>query len=70
VAVNLREALTYLALTTGAKIDIIHSAAPVPGEEPESDAERDLVESRLPPASALDELGGVGAVLRFSMDQE
>jgi len=70
VAVNLREALTYLALTTGAKIDIIHSAAPVPGDEPESDAERDLVESRLPPASALDELGGVGAVLRFSMDQE
>jgi len=68
VAVDLRELLVFLALTTDADIHIIHSAAPVPDRVTESDRERADVESRLPAAAALDEIDGVGAILRFSMD--
>jgi len=68
VAVDLRELLVFLALTTDADIHIIHSAAPVPDRVAESDRERADVESRLPAAAALDEIDGVGAILRFSMD--
>lgn len=70
VPVDLRELMLYLALTTDAEIDIVHSAAPVPDQVAESDAERDSVESRLPAAMALDEIGGVGAILRFSMESD
>jgi hypothetical protein len=68
VPVDLREALVFLAMTTDADFDVIHSAAPVPDRVAESDVERELVESRLPAAVTLDEIGGVGAILRFSMD--
>jgi len=68
VAVDLRELLVFLALATDADIHIIHSAAPVPDRVAESDRERADVESRLPAAAALDEIDGVGAILRFSMD--
>jgi hypothetical protein len=68
VAVDLRELLVFLALTTDADIHIIHSAAPVPDRVAESDRERADVESRLPASAALDEIDGVGAILRFSMD--
>jgi len=70
VSVDLRDLLIFLGLTTGADIDIIHSAAPVPDQVAESDRERESVESRLPAAAALDEIHGVGAILRFSMDND
>jgi len=68
VAVGLRELLPYLALTSGAAIDIIRSAAPVGDGEMPGNVEERKAAARLPAAAALDELGGVGAILRFSMD--
>lgn len=68
VPVELRETLVYLALTTHAQCDIIHSAAPVPDRLAASDIERGDIASRLPAAVVLDNFGGVGAILRFAMD--
>lgn len=68
VPVDIRETLVFLALTTDANFNVIHSAAPVPERVAESDIERESVEPRLPAAVSLDEIGGVGAILRFSMD--
>lgn len=48
IAAVFREALLYLARTTDASVDNIHSAAPATG----------------------DEIGGVGALLRFSLDSD
>lgn len=65
VAVDLRDELVRLALSTGAEVDIIHSStsvdedADVPNagkDMPMTDAARDLIE-----------MGGVGAVLRYAM---
>jgi hypothetical protein len=68
VPVDLREAMVYLAVTTDADIEFVHAAAPVgPGEMPRDEDDEDA--SRLPAAKALDEIGGVGAILRFAMDQ-
>ncbi|MCO5218869.1 MAG: hypothetical protein M9909_08575 [Thermomicrobiales bacterium] len=63
VAVDLRDELVRLALSTGAEVDIIHSSVPVEatgvpaaGELPKSDAAAELVE-----------MGGVGAILRYAI---
>ena len=66
VPVDLRDEFVRLALSTGAEVDIIHSAVPVEatgvpaaGELPKSDAATDLVE-----------MGGVGAILRYAITAE
>ncbi|MDQ3657265.1 MAG: hypothetical protein M3457_19600 [Chloroflexota bacterium] len=68
VPVDLREALVYLAQTTDAAFNIIHSAAPVADGEMIGDADGGNAESRLPAANAMDEIGGVGAILRYAID--
>lgn len=65
--VALEEELIRLALQTGAAVQIVHTAVPVgsaaEGEIPEAGSAPPRTEAAL----ALDELGGVGALLRFSI---
>ncbi len=67
VDVNLRDELVRLALQTDADVEVIHSDVPVPegGEVPDADDERPVTKA----AKELQEIGGVGAVLRFEMDE-
>lgn len=65
VPVDLRDELVRLALSSGAEVDIIHSAEPV-----DSDTEARSAGEQMPMTQAareLVELGGVGAVLRYAM---
>lgn len=65
VAVDLRDELVRLALSSGAEIDIIHSTMPV-----ENDGEIRGAGDAFPKTQAateLEEMGGVGAILRYSM---
>ena len=67
VPVALEEALIRLAVRTGADIQIIESGVPVD----ETEAEPIPPHGNLPPrseaAQLLDDLGGIGALLRFSL---
>lgn len=65
VAVDLRDELVRLALSTGAEVDIIHSSMPVDddGEVRHADDEMPMMQA----ARELVEMGGVGAILRYSM---
>lgn len=67
VDVDLREELVRLALMTDAAVDVIHSEVDVPqtGDIPDSRSERPVTEA----AAALSALGGVGAILRFELDE-
>jgi len=65
VDVDLREEMVRLALMTDADVEIIHSGVPVPDtdEVRDADQERPITEA----AAMLDELGGVGALLRYDL---
>ena len=63
--VDLRDELVRLALSSGAEVDIIHSTMPV-----EDDGEVRSASDEFPKTQAateLEEMGGVGAVLRYAM---
>lgn len=65
VSVDLRDHLVRLALSSGAEVDIIHSAPAVTSdtEARESGESLPLTDA----ARALVEMGGVGAILRYAM---
>lgn len=65
VEVDLRDELVRLALSSGAEIDIIHSAMPVEDNGDVRDADDKFPKTQA--ATELEEMGGVGAILRYSM---
>jgi peptide subunit release factor 1 (eRF1) len=71
VGVALEEEVVRLALQVGAEIEIIHSTvstADLDGTRPLPDA--DANPPRLEAAQALDRLGGVGAILRYTLSED
>lgn len=65
VPVDLRDELVRLALSTGAEVDIIHSTMPVEDDGEVRSADDDFPKTQA--ATELEEMGGVGAVLRYTM---
>lgn len=65
VEVDLRDELVRLALSSGAEVDIIHSSMPVEDDGDVRDATEKFPKTRA--ATELEEMGGVGAVLRYAM---
>lgn len=64
-SVDLDEEFVRVALATGAEIEIVHSSAPVaPDDGSRVPAGQSAPKSE--PAARLDEVGGVGAILRFA----
>ncbi|RIK35885.1 MAG: hypothetical protein DCC58_19980 [Chloroflexi bacterium] len=69
-ATELREEMIRLALLTGATIQIVHSAVPVDADTSPSERNAGDEMPRSEPARNLDELGGVGALLRYQITPE
>jgi peptide subunit release factor 1 (eRF1) len=65
--IDLRQEMVRLALATDAEVDIIHSDVPVAEDEAPRDEgeERPITDA----ARALQEMGGVGALLRYELDE-
>jgi hypothetical protein len=70
VPVPLEEELVRLALQTGAEIEIVRAAVPVGAAEQAEIPDADAPTPRAPAAQELDDLGGVGALLRFALDED
>ncbi|MDP9365881.1 MAG: host attachment protein [Chloroflexota bacterium] len=70
VPVPLEEELVRLAFQTGAEIEIVRTAVPVGAAEQADIPEADAPTPRAPAARQLDALGGVGALLRFALDDD
>jgi hypothetical protein len=70
VAIALEEEVIRLALLTGAEVQIVHSAVPLDWVEGAAIPEAGTLPPRSEAATLLDELGGIGAVLRFALDDE
>jgi hypothetical protein len=62
-----KEELIRLALRTGAEIEFIHTHVPFDDMEEDGIPEPRNPSSRTEAAAILDEIGGVGAQLRFAM---
>jgi len=58
-----------LALQTGADVQLVRSAVPVGQEEQEHIPDADDPTPRAEAARALDELGRIGAILRYALDE-
>lgn len=67
VTIDLREEMVRLAIMTGAEVDIIHSDVPVTEDEGVPDAGEGPPVT--PAAQVLQDSGGVGAILRFTLDE-
>lgn len=67
VEIDLREEFVRLALATDADVEVIHSDVPVPesGDIPDAGEDRPMTDA----ARALTDLGGVGAILRFDLQE-
>ena len=70
VAVDLVEELMRLASRTGAAVEIIHSAVPLDETEESVIPQAGTPPPRSQAATLLDPLGGVGALLRFTITPE
>ena len=70
VEVALEDEIVRLAVQTGADIEIVHSSVPVDadGDAPIRNSGDDFPRSEA--AQALDQLGGVAAILRFALNDE
>jgi hypothetical protein len=66
----LADELIRLAIQSDAAVEIVQSAVPVSAAEQEHIPDADALTPRAEAARALDELGGVGAVLRFALDED
>jgi len=66
IPIDLREEMIRLALSTGAAVQVVKSAGPIPAAELDVIPDSGEPAPRSDPATALDGLGGVGAVLRFA----
>lgn len=69
VPIALADVFIRLALQTDAGIELVASAVPVSVEEQEHIPDADDPTPRSDTAKALDVVGGVGAVLRFALDE-
>jgi hypothetical protein len=67
--VALADAFARLAIQTGAEIELVETAVPVSVDEQEHIPDADDPLPRARAARALDVMGGVGAVLRFALDE-
>ncbi len=65
VKVELHDELVRLALISGAEVDVIHSAVPADEDTEVRDANEEMPQTDA--SRDLEELGGVGAILRYSM---
>lgn len=70
VPTSARDEMVRLALTTGASIQIVHSAEPVTAGAGPGGRQSGEQLPRSEAARILDELGGVGAVLRYQVTPE
>lgn len=70
VPIALEEEMIRLALASGAEVQIVHATQPVAVAEGERFPEAGTPPPRTAAGQALDALGGVGAVLRFTLDQD
>jgi len=70
VPVRIDEELIRLALQTGADVVFVHSAVPVGTADEAAIPDVGSDQPRTDAAAALDALGGVGAILRFTFDGE
>ena len=69
VPVALADVCARLAIQTGADIELVATAVPVGEEEQEHIPDADDPTPRSEAARSLDEMGGIGAVLRFALDE-
>jgi peptide subunit release factor 1 (eRF1) len=69
VPTRLEDEVVRLALQTGATVEIVQTAVPIGATEMEEIPDADDPTPRTPAALALDELGGIAAVLRFALDE-
>src|SRR5215212_1155774 len=68
VPTTVEDAVVRLALQIGADVQLVRSAVPVGVEEQEQIPDADDPTPRSEAARALDELGGIGAILRYALD--
>jgi hypothetical protein len=69
VPTTVEDEVVRLALQIGAEVQLVRSAVPVGVEEQEQIPDADDPTPRSEAARALDELGGIGAVLRYALDE-
>lgn len=67
VPTRVRDEMIRLALTSGASVQIVHTATPVTADEEPGDRQAGDAMPRSEPARILDTLGGVGAILRYQV---
>ncbi|MFN8593912.1 MAG: Vms1/Ankzf1 family peptidyl-tRNA hydrolase [Thermomicrobiales bacterium] len=70
VPIVLEEEMIRLALATGAEVQIVHATQPVEVAEDGPFPKAGIPAPRTAAGEALDALGGVGAILRFTLDQD
>ncbi|MGI8482665.1 MAG: hypothetical protein ACR2OU_00190 [Thermomicrobiales bacterium] len=66
IAVDLEEELVRLALHTGGEIEFVHERVPIDAGDEDTSAGADGQIPRSEPAKSMDEIGGIGALLRFA----
>ncbi len=69
VPTAVEDEVVRLALQIGAEVQLVRSAVPIRLEEQEQIPDADEPTPRSEAARALDELGGIGAVLRYALDE-
>jgi peptide subunit release factor 1 (eRF1) len=69
VPAALEDLVMRLALQTGAGIELVATAVPVSEDELEHIPDAEVAAPRAEAALALDALGGIGAILRFALDE-
>jgi peptide subunit release factor 1 (eRF1) len=70
VPIRLEDEGVRLALQTDAEIEIVRTAVPITARELEQVPDADAAMPRSAAARALDEMGGIGALLRFALDAD
>jgi hypothetical protein len=68
VPTAVEDEVVRLALQIGAEVELVRSEVPVGAEEQEQIPDADDPTPRSEAARSLDELGGIGAVLRYALD--
>ena len=66
---TVEDEVVRLALQIGAEVELVRSAVPVGQEEQENIPDADAPSPRSEAARSLDELGGIGAILRYALDE-
>jgi hypothetical protein len=69
VPTRVEDEVVRLALQLGAEVQLVRSAVPVGVEEQEQIPDADEPTPRSEAARAFDELGGIGAILRYALDE-